>query len=208
MVSAYSTCLGLSTWSLFSASIRERMSMELSGVRSSWLMLARNSDLYFEVSASCSAFSSMAFRVCSISRFFRSTSAFCTASWRAFSSSSTFVCWSSSCCWRSRSSLSRRLRACSSSRLFVCWSSSCWLCSSCVRPWLCASSASVRMFASMELRTMPMDSVSWSRNVRWFVLNRWNEANSMTALTSPSKSTGSTTMLRGGALPRPELTWM
>ena len=30
--------------------------MELSGVRSSWDMLARNSDLYFEVSASSSGF--------------------------------------------------------------------------------------------------------------------------------------------------------
>ncbi len=51
-----------------------------------------------------------------------------------------------------------------------------------------------------------MDSVSWSRNVRWFWLNAWNDASSTTALTSPSNRTGSTTMLRGAALPSPELT--
>jgi hypothetical protein len=41
-------------------------------------MFARNSDLYFEVSASCSAFSSSAWRACSTSRFLRSTSWFCS----------------------------------------------------------------------------------------------------------------------------------
>ena len=39
-------------------------------------------------------------------------------------------------------------------------------------------------------------------------LNGWNEASSMTALTSPSKRTGSTMMLSGGASPRPEVIWM
>ena len=43
---------------MFSASSFDRISRLLSGVRSSCDMLARNSDLYFEVSASCSAFSS------------------------------------------------------------------------------------------------------------------------------------------------------
>ena len=41
--------------------------MLLSGVRSSCDMFARNSDLYFEVSASSAAFSSSARRACSIS---------------------------------------------------------------------------------------------------------------------------------------------
>ena len=45
----------------------ERMSRLLSGVRSSCDMFARNSDLYFEVSASCWAFSSSAWRACSTS---------------------------------------------------------------------------------------------------------------------------------------------
>ena len=43
-------------------------------------MLARNSDLYFEVSASCLAFSSSACRACSTSWFLRSTSWFWWAS--------------------------------------------------------------------------------------------------------------------------------
>ena len=43
--------------------------MLLSGVRSSCDMLARNSDLYLEVSASSVAFSSSARRACSISWF-------------------------------------------------------------------------------------------------------------------------------------------
>ena len=46
----------------------ERISRLFSGVRSSCDMLARNSDLYFEVSASCLAFSSSACRACSTSR--------------------------------------------------------------------------------------------------------------------------------------------
>src|SRR5439155_1218418 len=48
-------------------------------------MLARNSDLYLEVRASCVAFSSSAWRACSTSAFLRSTSAFCCARRRAFS---------------------------------------------------------------------------------------------------------------------------
>ena len=58
--------------------------MLLSGVRSSCDMLARNSDLYLEVRASSAAFSSSAWRACSISLFFLSTSAFCSASCLAF----------------------------------------------------------------------------------------------------------------------------
>jgi len=42
---AYSTCFDERFCSLLSASSLARMSSELSGVRSSWLMLARNSDL-------------------------------------------------------------------------------------------------------------------------------------------------------------------
>ena len=46
---------------------RTRISKLLSGVRNSCDMFARNSDLYFEVSASCLAFSSSAWRACSTS---------------------------------------------------------------------------------------------------------------------------------------------
>ncbi len=55
--------------SVFSDSTFDRISRLLSGVRSSCDMLARNSDLYFEVSASCSAFSSSACLACSTSEF-------------------------------------------------------------------------------------------------------------------------------------------
>ena len=65
---------------------------------------------------------------------------------------------------------------------------SCCCCSSCVSAWDCFSSSSVRMLAAIVLSTMPMLSVSWSRNERWISLKRLNEASSMTALTSPSKS--------------------
>src|SRR2546428_144577 len=68
--------------------------MLLSGVRSSCDMFARNSDLYFDVSAS-SAASSRARCACSTSLFFRSTSTFCSASCFALEASSSFVCCSS-----------------------------------------------------------------------------------------------------------------
>ena len=66
----------------------------------------------------------------------------------------------------------------------------------------------MRMLASIVFRTMPMLSVSWSRKVRWTSLKRWKEASSITALTFPSKSTGSTMMLAGVASPSPELILM
>jgi hypothetical protein len=81
-----------------SASSLERMSSELSGVRSSWLMFARNSLLYFEVSASSCACSSSDWRASSISRFCSSMSRFCWLSSAAFSCSSSLV-WRSSSCW-------------------------------------------------------------------------------------------------------------
>ena len=179
MVRANSTCLPVRFPSGFSASWLARMSRLLSGVRSSWDMLARNSDLYFEVRASCSAFSSSARRACSTSRFLRSTSWFWSASSRAFSSSSSLVCCSSSC----------------------------WLCSSRARPWDCFSSSSVRLLASMVLSTIPMDSVSCSRNARWVLLKRSKEASSMTAFTSPSNTMGSTITFSGGACPSPDEIW-
>ena len=67
MVRANSTCLPLRLPSGFSVSCWPRIRMLLSGVRSSWDMLARNSDLYFDVSESSVAFSSSARRACSIS---------------------------------------------------------------------------------------------------------------------------------------------
>ncbi len=122
------------------------MSSELSGVRSSWLMLARNSLLYLEMSCSCSAFSSSEARAISTSRFLISMFWFCSSSCLAFSSSS---------------------RACFSRAELVRLSSSCWmvssfdwLCSSWVSPCDCCRSCSVRMLAPIMFSTTPIDSVS------------------------------------------------
>ena len=145
--------------------------MLLSGVRSSCDMLARNSDLYFEVSASSSALSSSARRACSISWFLRSTSTFCSASCCAFCASCSLVCCSSFCC----------------------------VCSSPASCCDCLSRPSVCIVASMELRTMPMLAVSCSRKARWVGENSCSEARPSTALIWPSKMTGKTTTLRGSA---------
>src|SRR3712207_7975735 len=66
MVRANSTCFSLRFPSVFCESSLERISRLLSGVRSSCDMFARNSDLYFEDSMSCSAFSSRLARASSI----------------------------------------------------------------------------------------------------------------------------------------------
>ena len=176
MVLANSVCLPVRLPSEFFDSWSERISRLFSGVRSSCDMFARNSDLYFEVSASCSAFSSRALRACSTSWFLRSTSTFWWARSRAFSWSSWLVFWSSS--WR--------------------------LCSSTARDWDWARRPSVRMLASMVLITMPMLSVSWSRSAWSLALNCSKDASSRTALTCPSNRMGSTMMFAGTEWPSPE----
>ncbi len=110
IVRAKSICFSERLPSWLSESIFDRISSEFSGVRSSCDMFARNSDLYFEDSASWVAFSSSASLACSTSRFLRSTSMFCSDSSRAFSAISILVCCSScasDCDWLS--SLSVRL---------------------------------------------------------------------------------------------------
>ena len=135
--------------------------------------------MYLEVRASCSAFSSSACRACSTSWFLRSTSAFCVGQQLGF----LF-------------------------QLLVGLLQLLLLALQLVGQRLgLLSSSSVRLLASMVFSTIPMLSVSWSRNARWVSLKRSKEASSMTALTSPSNRTGSTTMLSGVASPRPELIW-
>ena len=97
IVAAESTCLLVRLPVSFELSTFERIRSELSGVRSSCDMFARNSDLYFELSASCSAFSSSELRAVSISRFLISMSRFWRSSCSAFSCSSSLVARSSSC---------------------------------------------------------------------------------------------------------------
>ena len=172
MVRANSTCLPVRLPSGLSASCWPRIRMLLSGVRSSCDMLARNSDLYFEVSASSAAFSSSARRACSISWFLRSTSTLRSASCCAFCSSCSLVCCSSRCC----------------------------VCNSPASCCDCLSRPSVCIVASIELSTMPMLAVSCSRNMICSGVNSLTEASSITALTWFSNSTGSTMMLRGATL--------
>ena len=95
IVRANSTCFGVRLPSVLFPSCWPSTRMLFSGVRSSCDMFARNSDLYFEVSASSAALSSSARRACSISWFLRSTSAFCSASCCAFCASCSLVCCSS-----------------------------------------------------------------------------------------------------------------
>ena len=172
MVRANSTCLPDRLPSGLSVSCWPRIRIELSGVRSSCDMLARNSDLYFEVSASSVAFSSSARRACSISWFLRSTSTLRSASCCAFCSSCSLVCCNSLCC------------ACNSP-------------ASCCD---CLSRPSVCIVASIELSTMPIEVVSCSRNMVCSVVNSCIEASSITALTWFSNRTGSTILLRGVTL--------
>ena len=171
MVRANSTCFALKLPSGLSLSCWPRISTLLSGVRSSWDMLARNSDLYFEVRASSLAFSSSAPRACSISWFLRSTSTFCSASCCAFCASCSLVCCNSFC----------------------------WVCSSVASCWDCLSNPSVCIVASMLLSTMPMLAVSCSRKARWELVKELTDASSITALTRSSNSTGSTMIFCGVA---------
>ena len=174
MLRENSTCLPDRLPAEFSASCWLRIRMEFSGVRSSCDMFARNSDLYFDVRASSAACSSSARRACSTSAFLRSTSAFCSASRRALVPSSSLVFCSSLC------------RDCSST----------------VSCCDCVSRPSVRMVASIVLKTAPMLCVSRSRNASEPALKFCSDASSMTALVSPSNRTGSTTTLTRCARPR------
>ena len=64
-----------------------------------------------------------------------------------------------------------------------------------------SAATSVRIIASIEFNTMPIDAVSCSRNeICRFGENCRGDANSMTALIWPSNSTGSTNRLFGGCL--------
>ncbi len=175
IVWANSICFVVRFRSRLSARSRARISRLLSGVRSSWLMFARNSDLYWLDAASCSAFSSRPSRAISISRFLISMLRFCSDSRLAFSSSSALV-------------------RCSSTD---------WTCSSWASRWLCASSSSVRAFAMIVLSTTPIVPTSCSRKLRCRSENAWKDASSMTPSTCSSKRTGVTTTSAGGADAQP-----
>ncbi len=183
MMPAYSTCFGVRLREGFWASSWARMSRLLSGVRSSWLMLARNSDLYLEASDNCWARVSSSCRACSICRFFASMSRFCSASSEAFSSSSALDCCSSSC------------RACNSAERD---------CSSLVRRCDSWRSSSVRALATIVLTLTPMVSTSCCRKSRWVAVNRVTDASSMTPSSCSSNTMGSSSSAVGSIRPSPE----
>src|SRR5580704_10232901 len=71
-VEAYLIWSAVRLLSLFSDKALERISKLFKGVRSSWDMLARNSDLYLDIKDNCSAFSSRERLAISTSLFFNS----------------------------------------------------------------------------------------------------------------------------------------
>ena len=62
----------------------------------------------------------------------------------------------------------------------------------------------MRIDAAIVFKVTPIDSVSCSKKRRWVSLKCRVEASSITAFTSPSKSTGSTMSATGRIDPIPE----
>ena len=90
MVVANSICLGVRLPSAFSESSRE--DQQAVRRRAQLVRHIASSDLYFDVSASCSPFSSIDRRASSIWTFLRSTSMFGAKAARLSCSSSSLVC--------------------------------------------------------------------------------------------------------------------
>ena len=154
------------------------MSSELSGVRSSWLMFARNSLLYFEVSASCAARSSSAWRASSISRFLSSMSRFCSASSAAFSCELLvgllqllLLGLQQLLGGLERLRLLLELGVGALQLLLLGLQLLGLLLQLCASRCDCSSSSSVRGLAMIALRTTPIVSMSCSRNAWWTSVN-------------------------------------
>ena len=178
MTLAYSTWVSVMLSSGLSSSCSARISRLFSGVRSSCDMLAMNSDLYFDETASWPAFSSTRRLDCSTSWFFCSASMFCSAS---------------SLAWRPRSSLDSRSSSCCER------SSSAW-------DWDCFEQV-LGEGVGLDRVEHEADALrELSRGTPGgSTLNGEKEASSTTARTDPSNRTGSTMMLSGVDSPRPEL---
>ena len=152
----------------------------LSGVRSSCDMFAMNSDLYFEETASCSAFSS-------------------TRRLAASTSPGSFA--------RPRRS-ARRAAGLLGQVLVGALDSSSWRdCSSCAWDCDCLSRFSVRRVGLDRVEHEPDALGELIEEAWWVGLNGLNEASSTTARTAPSNRIGSTMMFSGVDSPRPELIW-
>ena len=123
IVCAKRTCSGDRLPSTLSPSSFDRISSELSGVRSSWLMFARKSVLYWLACSSSRALSCKVALARSSSSRWVSSACACSSSW-------LLVCSSSTCCNSNRACDSRSAAPCSSSSSFETRSSSDCACNS------------------------------------------------------------------------------
>ena len=193
--------------SALSASSFARISSELSGVRSSCDMFARNSDLYFE-------------RERELLRLLLERAAgdldlavldldprFCSSSSCAFSSSSSFVCCSSSCWSWSSSSDARSVFACSSSsrvrplQLVLLRLQLLRLALQLLRQRLRLLQQLLGPHVRDDRVEHDADRLRELVEERWWIsLNGMNEASSITAITCSSNRTGITMMFAGRRL--------
>ena len=194
MVCAYFTWSGLRLPGLLSANSLARIRVELSGVRSSWLMLARNSLLYWLASSSSRALSVMALWARSSCSRWYSSCWVCASRW-------ALVCSSSVCCTSIWACDSCRMRLCCSSSSLLTRSSSCWVCSS--SDWRCVSSSKFcRRLRSMPER-MATASSSEARSIsaRSVSVTGRLKPSSMTAYTCPCSTAGATSSSAALACP-------
>ncbi|MNX97839.1 hypothetical protein D3C86_1302220 [compost metagenome] len=173
--------------------------MLFKGVLSSWLILARNSDLYLLEISSSSALRLMA-SLAWLTAMLRSSS--CCA----FSSSSALVWRSSSCCTLNSSSEAWSCSDLYTSSSLVVRNSSCWLSSSSACCCVCSNNALSFTRATALFTPTPILSRMVSRNKdvdsSGFLFN----PSSITAMVSSSKMTGIRYIQFGAASPSPELT--
>ena len=191
------TCSAVRLPSLLSASSLARIRAEFSGVRSSWLMLARNSLLYWLARSSSSALAvSVAWAV--------SSESFCSSSCAVCSSSSVLTCSSDACCASRRACDSRSARLCSSSSSLLTRSSSCCVCSD-SRCCCVSSSRASSWLRSLDPRTAtPRTSEARSSSSRSAAVTVRKNPSSMTAWTTPSMLAGATSSCAAVARPSPE----
>ena len=179
------------------AIILDSRMIALSGVRSSWDMLARNSDLYWPESSSWRALASSSSRDWRSSRLFCWSSCCCSSIWALVCSSSSLCCCNCCCCssswalvWRSSSVCCCNCCCCSSMRALA----------SCKRALRSRASFSAASATTSSLRTCSCCSAAYrkaaiisvapSRNSSFSASNRSNPASSTTPSKAPSRSSG------------------
>ncbi|KAF1042473.1 MAG: hypothetical protein GAK34_02800 [Delftia tsuruhatensis] len=197
MVCAYLICSACRLPGLLSASSLARIRVEFSGVRSSWLMLARNSLLYWLASSSSRALSvSAPWARSNCSRWYSSCWV-CSSRWALVCSSS--VCWCS--IWVCDSC---RMRLCCSSSSLLTRSSSCWACSSSDWRRVSSSKVSRRERSRPERMATASDSEARSSRLRSASPTGRRKPSSITANTSPFSMAGTSISCKGLDWPVPE----